>query len=156
MAINFKTALLTGTALVAVGFSLPAHAAGELAIDTNNSNDSVYETDDNNPLTWTPHTARDLRVDDDATVGLINGEAIGNGNTTVAAIVGAVTGKTLTLSETAAGDNTLETATVDGNISVGTSIAAMNLAILSSTDNDEALVIDVNGSINLEIGRAHV
>ncbi len=152
MAINFKTALLTGTALVAVGFSLPAHAAGELAIDTNNSNDSVYETDDNNPLTWTPHTARDLRVDDDATVGLINGEAIGNGNTTVAAIVGAVTGKTLTLSETAAGDDAAETATVDGNISVGTSIAALNLAILSSTDNDEALTIDVNGSINLGTG----
>lgn len=153
---TFKQKLLLGTALVAVGAfaSSAAFAAGEFAIDTNGSNDGVYETDANNPLDLTTHTGLDIRFDDTGSIVGDNGETIGNGNATVAGLVAdsGANGKTLTLSNGTA--NTNATVTIANGVDNG-SAAGFNLTIAAIADAggaSETLTVDVNGALDLGTG----
>ena len=157
---TFKKALLAGTAIVAVSGimmapSLPAYAAGEFAVDTNDSGDGVYETDINTGAAWTANDAHDLRVDETGTLLIVDGDSIGDADADQAAIAAAVTGKTLTLSDQS-DDNAAETVEIDGDIDVG-ALAAMGLTIngdgvdIAGAGGD-VLTLDVGGSIDLGTG----
>ena len=156
---DFRKALLAGSAIVAVsGLMLnpsPAHAAGEFAVDTNDSNDAIYETDVNTGTNWGANDGHDLRVDDSGTLLISDGATFGDGDADQAAITPAVTGKTLTLSDQ--GDNDADAnVDVDGDIDVG-ALAAMNLIINgdgvgAAGDGGDLSFFDFNGDIDLGTG----
>lgn len=154
--INLKRALLASTAIVAVAsFAGPAFAAGEFAVDENNSNDGVYETDVDTALDLTTYTGHDIRFDGDAAaITADNGEVIGDGDDDQDALVAAAgaNGDTLTISNGTA--NTNATVTVNGDIDNGAA-AGFNLTLAAIADAggaSETLTLDVNGVTDLGTG----
>jgi len=151
--INLRKALLAGTAIVAVGaFSTGAHAAAsDLKVDTNDSNNGVYETDGGNPLDLTTHTGKDIRVDVTGQITVANGETIGNSDDTYAGLTAGATGQTVTITNTE--DDVDTTVTVANGIVAGQD--ALNLAVTAvaaGDGNTETLTVDVNGALNLGTG----
>lgn len=162
MTINLKKTLLAGTAVLAMGgfvvaTASPAFAAGELAVDTNDSNDGTFETDRNSPLDFTADRNHDIRVDDNAVLDVDNNENIGDALTSQAGIVFASTGgATLTLIDGNDDDGTI-TANVVGGVSLADGVSS-GILLVSADGNgaDDPFVIDVNGSINLGTGILYI
>lgn len=156
MKIDLRKTLLAGTALVAVGaFSTSAQAANEISVDENQSNDGVYEVDVDSPLAWTTgHTdARDIAVNDDATIVMDAGETIGNADSTVDGIVFVSNAKTLTFTDGDDDGGDVGVTVTDG-ISLGTGITAANITVTGDDDANGAdtFTFDVNGAVDLGTG----
>lgn len=159
---NFKQKLMLGTALVAVGaFSGAAFAADEFLVDGNNSGtftaaapdetaDTALDWDAGSNGAGTAVANHDLRVDNDGTINFSADATVGDATTTTAGIQAGVTGKTLTITNNNGAGNA-RTATVTGDISVG-SLAALSLVIAGSVNDGDALTVDVNGDVNLGTG----
>lgn len=157
MTINFKKTLLAGTAVFALGglvvaSATPAFAQGEIAVDTNNSNDGVYETDRNSALDFTADDDRDIRIDADATIDVDDTETIGNADTTVSGIVFA-SARTLTLIDGNDDTGTITANIVDG-ISLDTGVASGVLLISGDVDGNggDPFVVNIDGDVNLGTG----
>ncbi len=169
MKLDLRKTLLAGTALVAVGAFVaplavtPAYAADEISVDADDSGSFDADELATSPFNWGANTngtaaaaeatdSHDLQVNGSATVTLADGDTIGDGDDTVAAITASVTGQTLTFTNTE--DDTDATITIDGDIDVG-SLDAMNIAVtaIDSVDaSTETITIDVNGDIDLGTG----
>lgn len=167
MKLDIKKLLLAGTAIVAIGAAplviSPAHAADEFSVDADAN--GTFDADElaSTAFDWgavTDGTAAageatdsfDLQVNASGTITIENGDTIGNGDATVAAIVAGADAQTLTIDDNA-NDDAFESVTIDGDISVG-AFTAFNLTV-TGEDTDatgDDFDLDVNGNVNLGTG----
>ena len=166
MKLDIKKLLLAGTAIVAVGAApmviSSAYAADEISVDADDS--GVFDADElaTSAFDWgavTDGTAaageatdsHDVRLNATAEITLEDGDTIGDGDATIAAVVAGADALTLTLTDASA--DAPAAITIDGAISVG-AFTSLNLAVdgIDDADGNDALDITVNGAVNLGTG----
>ena len=144
--------------ILIVSLASPLMANDEIQVDSNDSDDGVYETSINTAVDLGAHTGHDLQFRGNATtINVANGEIIGGASTTTRAITADsggndATGDTLTITND--GDNATAAITIRGDIDDGDT-NDFNLSFVARTEDsnhDESLTVDIAGGINLGAG----